>query len=367
MTCPNLLGRESTEDRYRAILDGQSHCDFRLTDLADPAGKRILVVGSGAGTDVLWCLSRGAKEVVGIDVLEQDQGALNRAIQEKGLDLDAFSFHQLAIEEATNLNQQFDLVLSNNVFEHIADIQQAFRACYSLAKPGGRVAIFTDPLFYSSKGSHLSIEPWEHLWEEGESIRARLVDAANAYHPLESQSFSAYLDEEISLNRMTLGCFLDAIQQSQFAILYLKILPDRHLNLLPRYWERLAAHGESARVPRADLAIEGIAVELLRLPEDTLPSSQAFSSVYDQNRANERRDWADRFRQMNDYEEELRALNEHLNQSLLEERGHRIYQHQAANQLQDLLTAVESSFSFRLGQGLTAPLRWLRDRLKPPE
>src|SRR5262245_20166996 len=73
---PQQVGPDSDDDRLRFILAGQEHCDHFLTPLAAPAGRRVLVVGAGAGTEMLWCLRHGAREVVGIDVLEQSPRAL---------------------------------------------------------------------------------------------------------------------------------------------------------------------------------------------------------------------------------------------------------------------------------------------------
>jgi len=148
---------DSEDQRLAFILEGQQHCDHFLTPIADPAGKRVLVAGSGAGTEMLWCLRHGAREVVGVDVAPQTADALTAACLQLNLD-GRFSMMQVAIEDATSVGRRFDLVLSNNVFEHVGDLPRALGACAELVERDGRIAIFTDPLFYSSAGSHLPHE-----------------------------------------------------------------------------------------------------------------------------------------------------------------------------------------------------------------
>src|SRR5436305_5147623 len=107
---------DSDEERLGFILAAQEHCDHFLTPIADPAGKRVLVVGAGAGTEMLWCLRRGAREVLGLDVVPQSPAALTAAVARLGLppgETPSFSILRLGIEEADSLGRRFDLILSN--------------------------------------------------------------------------------------------------------------------------------------------------------------------------------------------------------------------------------------------------------------
>src|SRR6185369_10440321 len=101
-------------------------------------GKRVLVVGAGAGTEMLWCLRRGAREVLGLDVAPQSPAALTAAVARLGLppgETPSFSILQLGIEEADSLGRRFDLILSNNVFEHLPHLERSFAVCARLVEP----------------------------------------------------------------------------------------------------------------------------------------------------------------------------------------------------------------------------------------
>ena len=269
MTDPAATGArpENEEERLRFILEAQQHCDHFLTPLADPAGRSVLVVGAGAGSEMLWCLRHGAREVVGLDPVPQPTIALERAARELGLGEVRVSVLRLGIEQATELGRRFDLVLSNNVFEHVRDLGRAFAACARLVEPvTGRIAVFSSPLYYSSSGSHLPVAPWEHLWESGERLRERLLASGGLRpgHPLEDLDWDDYLEREISLNRTWLADLLAAARASGLVLLHLRLLPDRHLAQLPLYLERLASAGVPGAAP-ADFALEGVALELARL------------------------------------------------------------------------------------------------------
>ena len=338
---------EEDAERLRFILEGQRHCEHFLAPLADPRGKSVLVVGAGAGTEMLWCLRQGAREVVGIDILVQSPAALARAVEERGVQpVPPFSILPLRIEDAHTLGRRFDLVLSNNVFEHLGDLPRAFEVCASLVEPGtGRVAIFTDPLYYSSAGSHLPAEPWEHLGGAPEPLRQRLLGAVPPYHALHRLDLPEYLFSEISLNRMRPGDLLDAVRASGLVVLNLRLLRDRRLQDLPACLDRLGAVCREEEVTVTDLAVEGIGIELMRLGESPLAeppvsTEEVREAVY--RGGLERRN--------HELEEALREAREEKKRAL----------HEIAN-LRRILVSVEESWSFRLGRLLTAPARWLRD------
>lgn len=342
------MAPETDAQRRQFILDGQLHADFYLAPLADPAGKSVLVLGVGAGTDMLWALRQGAREVVGLDVLEQDPGALRATASSLGLDPGRVSFHQLNIVEAPSLGRRFDLVLSNNVFEHVADLTGAFAACAAAVEPGrGRVAIFSAPLYASSNGSHLPTEPWEHLWGDPLRLRERLLARGQVRpgHPLEVLSLADYLDGEICLNRARLADYLEAIRRSGLAYLQLSALPDRHLPELPRYLDAIRSRGDFDLV---DLAVEGFAVELV-LPHEDAEVRPVSAMRLDEERSRHGKSLGQLGAELaaeRDQATELRRQNAELARTKQE--------------LEKLLKRVEASWSHRLGRAVTAPSRWLR-------
>lgn len=231
------------------ILRFQPHCDRYLRPIAQPTGKSVLVLGSGHGTELLWCVRNGAAEVVGVDVAERSLDPVHAALERSGESIDVpVELLRLGAESVDQLGRQFDLVLSNNVFEHLPDVEGSLRAAAKVIAPlFGRIAIFTDPLFYSSHGSHLPVGPWEHLWADDDRLR----EAAG----------SDYLwNEYTGLNRMTLTSFLEAIRNAGLAVLHLQTVPSRSVSELHRHRDRIPPE-----ISTTDLSIEGIQAELMRL------------------------------------------------------------------------------------------------------
>jgi SAM-dependent methyltransferase len=360
---------DSDEERLGFILAAQEHCDHYLTPIADPAGKSVLVVGAGAGTEMLWCLRHGAREVLGLDVVPQSPSALAAAVERLGLgtpmppDMPGspprFSILQLGIEDADSLGRRFDLVLSNNVFEHLPHLDRAFEVCARLVEPyRGRIAVFTDPLYYSSAGSHLPVEPWEHLWGEPERVRERLLastlEGLGTGHPLRSMDLGTYLAEEISLNRMRLGDFLEGIRKAGLAILNLRLVRDRHLADLFRYRDRLPG------LPEADLTVEGIAAELVLLSGPAPPGLPPFVATEEAVLAAQGHAHYLERSQLQETLEAERRRSRGLEDDLEKERRRAEGIQQRLDEVARVLAGVEASASFRVGRLATAPLRWLR-------
>lgn len=194
------------------------HLDLYFGGKFDLADKRMLVIGSGWGTEVLWALRQGAAHVCGIDPRDDERAYVEAALAEEGL---ADLFGRFALHRGTALAAPelgtFDLILSNNTFEHIDDLSGNLAALARfLPDKGGRIFIFADPLFYASVGHHLPIGPWEHLTTTQEAICARVS----------SRQWHEYRD---GLNGMTITVFLEAVREAGLILLDLGIRPDPNL------------------------------------------------------------------------------------------------------------------------------------------
>lgn len=248
------MSRDDEQADY--IVRFQRHCDRYLSKLADPAGKSVLVLGCGHGTEMLWSIRHGASEVVGVDVGPRSTGPLELAMSRYKLGarprpwrrrqpIPRYEILQMGAEDVESLRRQFDLVVSNNVFEHLPDVTAALGAARGVVRPGtGRIAIFTDPLFYSSHGSHLPVQPWEHLWSSQDRIEAQAPDA---------HSWRQYS----TLNKMTLRDFVAAVEATNLVVLTLETVVDRSLKQLPRFLNSI-----DPGISVTNLAVEGIAALL---------------------------------------------------------------------------------------------------------
>jgi len=185
----------------------------------DVAGKRVLVIGSQYGPELLWALRNGAREVVGLDPENCPPDPLLLALDRLALGdrRDAFRMIAATTHEAGDIGT-FDYVMSNNVFEHINGLSHTLSSIARfLPGVGGRLILFADPLFLSSQGHHTRLGPWEHLTQSQEAIRDVVPPA----------QYAAY---RTTLNGMTVTSFLEAVREAGLIPLDFGIVPDRALD-----------------------------------------------------------------------------------------------------------------------------------------
>ena len=94
-------------------------------------GLKILDVGCGGG---LLCepLARLGAKIVGIDAGEKNIGAAKAHALQENLEID---YRNQDVEELAATKEKFDIVLSMEVVEHVADVTAFIGACASCLKP----------------------------------------------------------------------------------------------------------------------------------------------------------------------------------------------------------------------------------------
>jgi len=93
-----------------------------------PAGGRVLDIGSGGG-EFLYLLTQRGYRATGV---EPDLGYGGYSIQEYGIDVRQAPLY--AIDLPAN---EFDLITTHHVMEHLRDPFQCFQRAYEMLKPGG--------------------------------------------------------------------------------------------------------------------------------------------------------------------------------------------------------------------------------------
>lgn len=159
--------------------------------------KTVLDFGCGYGWQTLAMVQRGARQVVGVDIVLADKAAENAAAA--GCTDRTRFYHTLPSE----LRGTFDLVLSCRSFEHFSDPAAVLREMREAAAPGGLVVIsFAEP-WWSPTGSHMNFFtriPWANVWFSEKTlmaVRSRFRDDG-AVH---------FEDVAGGLNKMTLAKF----------------------------------------------------------------------------------------------------------------------------------------------------------------
>tara|TARA_R110002126_G_scaffold139859_1_gene284688 strand:+ start:4622 stop:5395 length:774 start_codon:yes stop_codon:yes gene_type:complete len=125
-------------------------------------GKRVVDFGCNTGDQSLTLLNEGATEVVGIDINEAALSDARALIEREGVaDKIQFVTHPDQIE-----GEPFDLVLSQNAFEHFDDAKAVLQQMRDMIKPGGHVVLSFGPPWRAPYGSHMYFFcrlPYSHL------------------------------------------------------------------------------------------------------------------------------------------------------------------------------------------------------------
>lgn len=113
------------------------HHLLRLVDFNAYAGRRVLEVGCGAGTDLVR-FARGGAIVTGVDLSSSAIALAARNFEQQGLqaDLREADGEHLPFEDDT-----FDLVYAHGVVQYTPDGQRLVDECRRVLKPGGK-AVF---------------------------------------------------------------------------------------------------------------------------------------------------------------------------------------------------------------------------------
>lgn len=137
----------------------QINVDQALAYVSGSNIKRVLVVGSGEGADMIALRNRLGPEplIVGIDI----------DIHAERFPCIANTFViQADITKDLIMGNCFDIAYSFATFEHIQDLQLGWQAMLDVLQPGGLLWSVSSPLWCSPYGHHKPMfreHPWIHL------------------------------------------------------------------------------------------------------------------------------------------------------------------------------------------------------------
>jgi len=145
----------------------------------------ILDFGCGWGGETIW-LARRARSVSGVDVDDKAIEQARKALASS--DVRNCRFEWSSDGRLPFADASFDAVLSTDTFEHVMDLELAFREIARVLRPGGSLLTRFGPLFRSPHGGHLYWAcqvPYAHLLFRIDAIvalRARRGGAHRVVH-----------------------------------------------------------------------------------------------------------------------------------------------------------------------------------------
>lgn len=161
--------------------------------------RDVLDYGCGPGWQTVALALAGARSVAGVDITKPWIEHARKLIHESGV-----GDRAAIVSSLSELgSRRFDVILSQDSFEHYHDPAQVIQDLRGLLKPGGRIfLVFTGP-WYSPWGSHMQVFtplPWVNiLFPESVVMRVR----SDYRH----DGATRYEDIEGGLNKMTVARF----------------------------------------------------------------------------------------------------------------------------------------------------------------
>jgi SAM-dependent methyltransferase len=165
-----MLSDEENFDVDKAFEDNfanSSQLWIRLGEKPDFAGKDVMEVGSGLGCLTAAIALEGPASILGVDIWDLRVRNATRKIAQRFPELRNVRFDSTPTDEMAG-SDRFDIIVSQNTFEHIDDIDGVLASFRRLLKPGGRAYIGFCPLYHSPFGDHGELRspvklPWLHL------------------------------------------------------------------------------------------------------------------------------------------------------------------------------------------------------------
>jgi len=195
--------------------------------------KNVLVIGTGVGGKLPIYLEAGVKSVTGIDITPESVCISYRHMQEISRSTEENRFH-FSVADAAKMpfpENNFDAIVSMNVFEHIMGLEQGVLETYRVLKPGGYAFLHFNP-YYSPWGPHLENWihfPWSHLLFSDKTL-LRVAAREDAERHLNNRFVkAAQVDWEANqipgVNKVTLRRFRQLVLDAGFIIRHLRLLP----------------------------------------------------------------------------------------------------------------------------------------------
>jgi len=171
------------------------------------AGRTCLDFGCGYGYQAIALVTQaGAARAVGVDIIEGYVARARERAAEHGVSTQVEFFCPRLPAE---LMGSFDIVISQNSFEHYAEPEAILEQMLACAKPGGIVVVTFGPLWYAPYGGHgrfMTWLPWYHLIFKEETIMRVRAD-------YRSDGATRFEEVEGGLNRMSVRKFESILRE----------------------------------------------------------------------------------------------------------------------------------------------------------
>lgn len=191
------------------------------------ASRRVLDFGCGQGHQCIALVRELSCSVVGLDTNEATLANARRNAALQGIPSDRLS---LLTSVPSGLHTGFDVVISQNAFEHFGNPEEALGEMSTMLRAGGVLLLTFGPPWYAPYGNHMyffSKVPWMNLLFSERTVM-------NVRRSYRSDNARRYEEVESGLNRMTIARFERIVRRSDLHLRRVNYECVRKMNWLAR-------------------------------------------------------------------------------------------------------------------------------------
>ena len=194
--------------------------------------KNVLEIGCGHGGICVFAAMNGAKKVTGIDLSGSALSAANKfkgiVESDTGYNLN-ISFQKMSAEKLKIENEDVDLIIADNVFEHVSDISIVLKECHRVLSSNGKIIVPNFPSYRSKYGPHVKYGvkiPWVHIFFKEETVVQVMHEIAEKdplmykYYPGLKKGAKTFREVRAynDLNYISNRKFMDHAKQTAFSL-----------------------------------------------------------------------------------------------------------------------------------------------------
>jgi ubiquinone/menaquinone biosynthesis C-methylase UbiE len=166
---PYVKGDAGTSNHESAYAYFQFSNKIKYGLNIDVFDKKVVEIGCGHGGICVFASLIGAKQVIGVDLSDEALIAANtfkREIEDKvGRQLNT-QFLKMTAENLNFEDNSIDVIIADNVFEHVENLLDVLNECNRVLVKGGKVIVPNFPSIKSKFGPHVKYGikiPWVHI------------------------------------------------------------------------------------------------------------------------------------------------------------------------------------------------------------
>lgn len=180
------------------------------------AGRRVVDFGCGIGSQSVALAAECKCQVIGIDSNRETLAKAVSKANERGL-LPGQVFFAASI--TPEMRGKFDVVISQNSFEHFPEPEKALDEMCNLLNDSGKLLITFGPPWYAPYGSHMHFfcrVPWINLLFPEDAVMG-------ARRHFRNDGATTYEQVESGLNKMSIRKFHSIVAACQLTVTFRKL------------------------------------------------------------------------------------------------------------------------------------------------